>query len=282
MNSLDFGYYGVSIAITITQALNLAILISYIYFKKLIGNTWFWFNKKSFENIGPQFIKQFFIGCLLYLEWLAFEGCLIIAGSLTEQEMAAQVIVFTILYFIYSLTYGLCVVLNTYLANSIGRGNKQEVFEYLKAGLIYFVIIVFIADSILYFYINDLVRLYTSQSDIKKNVENVCMMYLLILPGDYLQAVLSAILRSIGKEKIGTKIFIIAFYGIGLPTSYLCALNLKMGIYGLWVGLGVGAHVLLGQQLYVLMNTNWEYQIILIRKEVTEHKEDKESELISL
>ena len=279
----DIGFYSISWAFVITQALNLGILMAYTHIKELGGGCWFWFNKKSFEKIGTQFIKEFFIGSLLYLDLFAYECCLIIAGSLSELEIAAQIIFFTFQEIIYSIPYGFAVAFNTHLANSVGKGAKEEIIQFIKAGLISFMIIVIITELIFYFLIEDFVILYTSQSEIQSLIKRTCHIFMFFIPFDYLQLLFSAVLRAIGKERIGTLIFVIAFYGIGLPISYLLAITLELSIPGLWIGVGTGASILVVEQLLVFRGVNLEKQIMAIIKEMDDDQETyKEFELTSL
>ena len=272
LNIFGLGYYGVSVAMTFTQALTLGVLIWCIQYKNLGEESWFWFNSKSFQRIWPQFVKEFFIGCLLYLEWLAFEGCLVISGSLTEDEMAAQVILFTLLCIMFASTYGLGMALNTYLANAIGKGSKEEALGFLKAGLCFYMISVVFSISILYFFIEDIADIYTSDEHIKSILINATTIYVFIIPGDFLQATLSAVLRAIGLEKIGTVIFLISFYVFGLPGSYIFAINYHLGITGIWLGLGLGAHILLALQIILLSRINWEKQIKIVKQHLSHDK----------
>ena len=279
LNHFGLGYYGVSAAMTITQACNLGILIWFIHYKKLGGESWFWFNSQSFQRLWPQFVKEFFIGCLLYLEWLAFEGCLIISGSLSEAEMAAQVIVFTLLCIMLAFTSGLGVALNTYIGKAIGAGSKEEALGFLKAGLLLYIISVLFSVFILYFFIDDIADIYTSDKHIKSILIETVSVYLFIMPGDFLQTTLSAVLRAIGLEKIGAVMFLISFYGFGLPGSYILAIDYHLGIAGIWLGLGIGVHILLAQQIILLFRVNWEKQIQIVQQLLANDKLEETHEM---
>ena len=278
---LGMGVYGVSVGITITMALHVAFLIWYIHNNKIGGESWFWFNPKSFQNLYGQFVKEFFIGFILYLEWLAFEGSLLIAGSLSETEMAAQVIFFTFICFTFAMTYGLGVAVNTYISNSMGKGSKDEAVAYLKAGIILSSITAFIPGSILFIFIDNLASIYTSDIEVIEILRSAAFVYVITFPGNVVQALFSATLRAIALEKTGAKAFLIAFYLFGLPASYIFGIVWGWGIPGIWWGLALGAHILLALQIRILLKLDWDRQLGIIQQNLLkDNKQIDEAELV--
>jgi len=79
--------------------------------------------------------------------------------------------------------------------------------------------------------------LYISEKDVIELSAALLVIVAFFQLSDGTQAVGLGILRGITDMKIPTLITFIAYWLIGLPSGYLLAFKLNMGIYGVWYGL---------------------------------------------
>lgn len=55
--------------------------------------------------------------------------------------------------------------------------------------------------------------------------------------GDGMNATIGGVLRGAGRQELGALLNLASYWGVGLPTAYLLAHGLGMGLRGLWAGL---------------------------------------------
>ena len=69
--------------------------------------------------------------------------------------------------------------------------------------------------------------------------------------------VLIGIIKGIGKQMQATIAYVLCFYLVGLPASYLFCFPLRMGLQGLWIGLVAGLIVLTMALSLIIRKSNW-------------------------
>ena len=67
----------------------------------------------------------------------------------------------------------------------------------------------------------------------------------------------------------------ISFVPIALPLAYLFSFHFKMGISGIWLGLGISLAFLAIAFNLVIVRVNWEILIEKIRKRTRQEKQQK-------
>lgn len=73
------------------------VLLIYIYFSKEFKESFFWFNRESFQGLFEQFKREFFIAAPYYLEWMAYEIYTLDSVNFGKIHLASWVILYTIL-----------------------------------------------------------------------------------------------------------------------------------------------------------------------------------------
>jgi len=90
------------------------------------------------------------------------------------------------------------------------------------------------------------------------------------IPPDFIQFVLSSGLRALGKEKMGTLVLIICYYGISIPLSYIFCYVLGYGGKGLVSGSLINAYFLFIGLLMVYRKMDWNKQIQIANEKMKE------------
>ena len=86
------------------------------------------------------------------------------------------------------------------------------------------------------------------------------MLYLIMMPADFLQSSVMSVLKSIGKEKLATVIFTISYYAIGMPLAIILGMHLGLESRGVRIGTTVGCYILLAFSSVILYFTDVKKQ----------------------
>ncbi|KAJ2857840.1 ethionine resistance protein [Coemansia erecta] len=109
---------------------------------------------------------------------------------------------------------------------------------------------------------------YTSDPDVIRETAKLIPVLCTLIVGDGLNAVLSAILRGLGRQKVGANIYLFAFYVCAVPIGLYLGYVLNMQAVGLWWGICSGVILTcLLQIYYIFKKVDWndEVRLCLIR-----------------
>lgn len=71
---------------------------------------------------------------------------------------------------------------------------------------------------------------------------------------------------SLGKQKIGSYINLVAYYVIGLPISFVLAFGCGLELVGLWTGVGISLLCIAVLETIMISFTDWD-QVVHEAKE---------------
>ena len=74
---------------------------------------------------------------------------------------------------------------------------------------------------------------------------------------DVAQALLSGVVRALGKQSQAAKFVLAAYYCIGIPVGLLCAFWIQLEVKGLWYGLILGTTFQALAFVRVILTTDW-------------------------
>ena len=77
------------------------------------------------------------------------------------------------------------------------------------------------------------------------------------LPGDALTSASLITLKGCGKQGPAAIAALICYYFVGIPTAWVLAFNFDLKVYGLWLGLSIGAWVLGINYLIQIWRIDW-------------------------
>lgn len=78
--------------------------------------------------------------------------------------------------------------------------------------------------------------------------------------------VMLGVIKGIGKQALATVAYLICFYLISIPASYLFCFNLGLGLRGLWIGLSVGLVILILALSLIVRKADW-FRVARVAKE---------------
>ena len=273
----------IAISFNIMQALAAILIFLYIRFKDPVPGSFFWFKSQSFKGLWALFEHEFLVGSMVFLEWIAYEIIYLFAGRLSITELAALTIVYTNYQTLYAVPVSLADTVLAFVGNAMGEGDTKKAKNFIKAGLTLSLITLVGVELFYIFLIRQVTAFYTSDvKTIEKTVE-IFNIYLLYFPADFIQIILSSGLRAIGKEKLGSVMFLICYYVISIPISFVLCFYAGLKVMGLVYGPMVGLYCLLFWVIFAYIRINWEKQKKVIEERIShDHKALDEENKVKL
>jgi len=192
----------------------------------------------------PMFLKIFNIGIptsmQMFFEISAFSGAALIMGMVGKNAQAAHQISINLSSITFMACSGLAMAATIRVGNQLG---KKDYNLMRNAGFSAFIQVAFIMAicSIGFVVFRDYLPLmYISDATVIEIAAMLLIFAAIFQVPDGLQVTALAALRGIQDVKVPTYITFIAYYVIGIPTSYIAAITLGMGASGVWLGLLVG------------------------------------------
>ncbi|CAD8192087.1 unnamed protein product [Paramecium pentaurelia] len=252
---LELGIVGCALSLTSLDLLNNIILFSFIFVTKCSQATLYKFKLIYLKNT-IKFLKEAIpIGSILWLEWISFDFYVILVSYLNTSTISAHVLMSNFAGFLYQFSYGISIASTTFVGNEMGRKKVDMAKKYTKA--------TFLIDGIFLLIILGLFSIFGKTvidylSEDKIVVEQIYnSMYLLVafIILDGLQAIISGLVRAIGREASASITFILCYLVMGEIIGYLLCYTAEIGLKGVWIGIVIGA---IAYDIIQLVNLLWK------------------------
>lgn len=278
--AFDLGLKGAGLARSCSDFLNFLMIFCYIKMYDPTPKTWFAWSQEAFKGWKNYIRVSIVIGLTFYLESVCFEIMTIFAGNLPNPEqLAAHVAMANTATMFFFIPFGLSIVMQNLVGNAMGGGNTFNGKVIAKVGIILNFFIVFFFFLLMFFGKSILASLFTKEEIVVVILEDVIKLYGILCLADYTQIFLSGILKGIGKEDLTLGIYMVTYYLIGIPFSYVFAFTLKGGVYGIWMGWLIGVYITVGIFIWILCKIDWEKQCDEIKIRLANDQEAKYIEL---
>ena len=217
-------------------------MFMYVYYNKHFKVYWIGFN---FKNISKELTKKILaIGIPSGLQWFfevgAFAFAVIMIGWISPNAQAAHQIALSIAATTYMMASGLSAAASVRVGNQLGLKSLEGV---RTAGFSAFVIVLAfmsITATCFVLFRNQLPILFTKDLNVISIASSLLVIAAFFQLSDGLQVVGLGALRGIKDVKIPTIITLIAYWGIGLPMSYILGFKYNLGVQGIWYGVSLG------------------------------------------
>ena len=176
-------------------------------------------------------------GFQYFFEVSAFAASSVMIGWMGTVALAAHQIALNLASISFMVAMGIASAGTIRVSNAVGRKNAQGTriagfsAAMLCAGFMASAGLVFILFRFF------LPTLYISEKEVIDISASLLVIVAFFQVSDGTQTVGLGILRGITDMKIPTLITLVAYWLIGLPSGYLLAFKVNMGIYGVWYGL---------------------------------------------
>lgn len=270
VDKLDLGIKGVAYAFAASEFTGAIILTVFIFLNKEFENTRIRPTKESLEGLWNQFKNEIYVASFIILEFLAFECCILVAGQLDENELAAQALTYSIITILTTPAIALSTIGTIYIGTSLGQKNACKARVITKVIVLIAILFWGIQAVVMYTFNEKVVSFFPVSEHVQKATISGLMTYLYFMPVDIFQCSLTSILKGVGREKITAVLYLIAFYVIGLSMAYVFGVRMEKNTSGIWLGMGIGICSMAAMSGWLLWKTDYDYQIMKIETRMIE------------
>ncbi|XP_034043623.1 multidrug and toxin extrusion protein 1-like [Thalassophryne amazonica] len=255
---LNLGVAGSAAANCISQYILAVLLYVYICWRKLHTTTWGGWSMECLQEWGL-FVKLAIPSMLmLCLEWWMFEVSGFLAGVISEVELGAHAVLYQLTVLAYMTPLGFGAAASVRVGNALGAGNAPNAKLSCKVVVVCGFVLSCIVGTMITVTRNVIGYIFTSDPEILHRAGEVMVFYVCMHVGDATAGVTGGVLRGAGKQFIGATCNLVGIYFVGAPIGVSLMFAVKMGIFGLWLGLTISVLVQATFFLIFLFKLNWE------------------------
>ncbi|XP_064637899.1 multidrug and toxin extrusion protein 1-like [Lineus longissimus] len=253
--------------------------LAYICISKAYVKTWPGWTWELFQEWGT-FLKLAIAGLLmLSLQFWAFEAGTLLAGTLSEVQLAAQAIILQVETITFMIPAGISVGVNIRIGQLLGANNRKQAKRAVVAGYTLawmaslFIIILLLT---LRYHIP---RIFSQESDVIDLAGNLVPIVAFYHILDCTSCVSSRILCGCGRQVVAACVVFAGMYLIGLPAGICMMLLTNLKTAGFWWGMTIALFCETILYVTIVYNTDWEKQTQMaqIRSGVFPSKPDPKS-----
>ena len=185
------------------------------------------------------------------------------SGWLSENELAANVSLLNLNYIVYNFPLGMSYAVCAMIGNSLGSNSPKKAIRYVKTSLWLSFIFWILTIIILLVFREPLSCIFTQESHIVEIMNQLILVYALIVICDYMQGVMGGIIRGMGYQRFASLIISVSYWVVAIPIAYSLAYLAHLRIIGVWLGLPTGSLVIWACFTLTLIKTDW---VLLARK----------------
>ena len=268
----NWGLFGYGLSRAICEFNKCLILLWYIRKNEAFKKTFIPFHADFYIGVVKQFWFQVYCGAVLYIEMLAYFVEVFFAATLGKQ-MTALTISNSVMVFVWGATGGINFAMATFISKAMGEKNIALAKGFLKNCLIAGNALILVMSLIIAIWSRGFAQIFTDDEELIWWVSVFLIFYSFTTVVDNTQTILSSTLRSAGKERISTLVFILSFYLIGLPLGLVLGFPMGLGV----IGLTAGSRIAQGIGVFIfsrmLLKLDWGLQVHLITKRMAEDKQ---------
>ena len=235
----DLGIVGYGIGKFLNETGRAILIHLYIRYSKKCSKSTVPWSADSFRGIIKQWKFQITAGGIVILEILANQLIHIQNAYFTPQVIAAGLIYSRISDLFFKIMLSFTIALSSFIGNSMGEQNVIRAKSLIRVGIKFAVILTLTVWTILCNSSDRILSWFSTDPLVLSTGNQLISLYLFLCGLDFTQNVLGSAVKSIGKEKVVSKLFFISYYLVAAPASLLMAHVLKLRILGLYGATGL-------------------------------------------
>ncbi|XP_047059139.1 protein DETOXIFICATION 16-like [Lolium rigidum] len=264
VHKAGMGSRGAALSNAVSYCVNLAILVVYVRVSSACKRTWTGFSMEAWKELR-RFTQLAIPSAMMFcLEQWSFELLVLLSGLLPNPALETSVLSICLNTgdLIFMVASGLCTAISTRVSNELGAGHPQAAKRATKV-----VICMALSEGLVIAITMVLLRnfwgyVYSNEEDVVRYIARMIPILAISYFIDGLHSSLSGVLTGCGKQKIGARVNLGAFYLAGIPVAVLLAFVLHLNGMGLWLGIVCGSMTKLLFLLWITMCINWEKEAI--------------------
>jgi MATE family multidrug resistance protein len=179
-------------------------------------------------------------GSQFFFEVGAFSFCAMIVGWIGKYPLAAHQVAINLASITYMIVTGIASAGSIKVGNAMGENDNPKAKKFGAISLVLGFSFMFLSAIVFVFFGDLLIVCYTDDINVIIIAINLMFIAGIFQIADGIQAVSLGILRGLEDANIPTIITLFAYWGVGVPASYVFGIMLKMGTNGVWYGLSLG------------------------------------------
>ncbi|KAL8032098.1 hypothetical protein ABFX02_13G072400 [Erythranthe guttata] len=238
----SLAYMGAPLAASISLWLSLLMLVLYIFNAKKIEKTWEGFTSESLSHVYSNLKLALPSAAMVCMEYWAFEILVLLGGLMPNSEISTSLIALCVNSedICFLVAYGLSAAASTRVSNELGAGNTERAKRAVAVILKLTVVIALCVVLALCFGHNIWARAFSHSPVVINAYVSMSPLLAVSVSFDFVQAVLSGVVRGCGWQHLGAFINLGTFYFIGMPIAGILAFKCNLHAKGLWIGLICG------------------------------------------
>jgi MATE family multidrug resistance protein len=253
----ELGLTGAGLA-TFTSRIFSALVIAYYFFHSKAYRSYSagYHNGHPGSDVYRLVVKMSWpIALQMSFETACFSGCAIMCGWLGAIEMAAYQIIIIVGTLGFCIYYAMATGVSVLVANEAGLNNPAGMQRHAFAG--YGVIMACCLMSSLFFSLGSehVMKIFTDDPAVLAAAVGVIFPLVLYQVGDATQINFASCLRGSGNVKPMMWIAFVSYMIIGIPSSYLLAFTLKLGLFGIVLSFSCSLFIAAALFLYFFLTT---------------------------
>ncbi|KAJ2084320.1 ethionine resistance protein [Coemansia sp. RSA 988] len=261
------GFAGAPIANIITDY---TLLITTFIYMRINGSTGTWggWDARALQNMGEYLRLAIPSIIAVCAEWMGFELMAIGTSYFGAYQLAAQAIMINACMIISRISDGVGFGTSARVGNLVGAAKPRQA---RVAGVVSIAISVLIsALGLMFITVGDKwwISVYTADPLVINEIGKLKPVASLFLINTGVNAVLSSIMRGLGRQKICATTYMINIYFIAIPIALYLGFHRHMEAVGIWIGLCIGTILSTIVQVvyaYIWLDWNDEVRRCLIR-----------------
>ncbi|KAL9145865.1 hypothetical protein ABFS82_13G072500 [Erythranthe guttata] len=252
-------YRGAPLAASISLWLSLCMLVLYVFKAKKIEKTWEGFTSESLSYVYSNLKLALPSAAMVCMECWAFEILVLLAGLMPNSKISTSLIAMCVntQAICYMVAYGLSAAASTRVSNELGAGNPDRAKRAAVVTLKLTLVLELCVILALCFGHNIWANAFSHSPVIIKAYASMTPLLAVSVSFDFVQTVLSGVVRGCGWQHLAVFIIVGTFYFIGMPIAALLGFKFHLHAKGLWIGLICGLSAQLTGLLLLTKFTKW-------------------------
>jgi len=243
------GIEGAAIATTTARITMTIAILYFIWQDKSVQILWREFKRHvddSFSYIKPILIIGIPAGLQFFWEVAAFSAGQIMSGwigatdAIKANNEAAHIIAIGLASITFMILTGIASAGTIMIGYSLGAKDREGMRLAGNTVILLCVVFELVFAAVFFFGHNLLPQLYTDNVEVISIASTMLILAAVFQISDGLQAVAAGALRGMQDVKFPAAIALVSYWGVMIPTCYILAIPLHMGLQGIWIGFIIG------------------------------------------
>ncbi|KAL0490450.1 hypothetical protein AKO1_009544, partial [Acrasis kona] len=222
-----------------------------------------WRGMKEFISLAIPAVLMF-----VFEAW-GFQANVLMAAKKGDKIQSAHYIVSQLTVLSFMIPLALSSATSVRVGQRLGGDDPSGARFVCYLGISSSVIVTVINGAIMIALRSLVTYIFIDDDFVKEEAEKIIPVAAVYVITDGMQAVMSGILRGLGRQRIGAVACFVSYYAIGIPSSLLLTFYFDWGLMGIWVGMAFGVTaVSLVMLPYIIFGIDWNLESVNAKKRI--------------